>query len=88
MAPDVAKDRGPVDPVLGREVIHRDTSAVVDDELSDLVRSEVPLDREGGDEQVGRIDGRPVRALPQHGSERWQPQYWTIHLGNRVKPCR
>ncbi len=69
-ASDMAEDRRPVHPERCRQLLYRDALAVGRDELGHFAGSEAPLDREGGDKGVGRVDGRLTRALPQHDPER------------------
>lgn len=70
MAPDMAEDRRPVHPERCRKLLYRDALAVGRDELDHFAGSEAPLDREGGNDRVGRVEWRLTRTLTQHSPER------------------
>jgi hypothetical protein len=63
MAPDLAEDRRPIHPERRRQLLHRDTPTVGGDQLGYLVGCEAPLNRERGDERVGRMNRSLARAL-------------------------
>lgn len=64
VASDMAEDRRPVDPERLGELRHRDSSAVGGDQVGHLVGYKAPLDRERGDDRVGRVNRSLAAVLP------------------------
>ncbi len=87
VAPDVAEDRRPIDPERRRQLLDGDTLAVGVDQCAHLDWSKAPLDRERGDDRVGRVRRSLAGVLAQHRPERWQAQHRAIYLGKRTRSC-
>ena len=88
VAPYVAEDRGPVHLERLRQHRHWDTVEVGGDQLGHLAWRKAPLNRERGDQGIGRVNGILAEAGPQHRPERRQPEQMASHLRKRAAPGR